>query len=198
MPYTLWSRGRLIGHTDLGFVRVVPTTRMGWFHPTPVGEKVMPIAVAVPPVIQAYVERARQLDGDATAVQAQLDRSTEGADLSAAFNHFEALEFELRREDGSVVPTDSIGIQDTHRLLGLAREWENDEVDDWSDVGDMLLEPSESDLELERAIEHDAALIEEWFAERDDFRDWAIGELNDPAFPRYQIYVELENSASIP
>lgn len=197
MPYTLWSRGRLIGHTDLDCVRVLPTTRMGWFHPTPVGEKVMPIAVAVPPVIQAYVERARQLDGDSTAVQSQLDRSTEGADLSAAFNHLEALEFELRREDGLVVQTDSIGFQDTHRLLARAHEWEAEDIDGWTDVGDMLLEPSEDDLEIERAMEHDVALVREWFSQRDGLREWAVGEIDD-SFPRYQVYVELVDGASIP
>lgn len=199
MPYTLWSRGRLIGHTDLGFVRCIPTIRMGWLHPTTLGERVMPIAVAMPPAIHAYVNRARQLTGDAIAVQGQLDRSTEGADLAAAFHHFEALDLELRGEGGTVVPTEDIGVIDTHRLTALAPEWiERDELDQWGDVDDMLLESSEDDVRLAERIDHDAALIEEAFGSSDGFREWAIGGVDESAFPRYQIQVGLIDDAAIP
>jgi hypothetical protein len=199
MPYTLWSRGRLIGHTDLGFARFMPKMRMGWFHPTPEGERVMPIVVGMPPAMHAYVNRARELTGDATAVQAELDRSTEGADLSAAFQHHEALELQLRRDDGSVIRTEDIGVVDTHRLIELSREPRQCEhVEEWSDVGDLLLEQSESERQLEEDIDHDVALIREWFGQSDGFREWAIGEVDETKFPRYQIQVELFDDAAIP
>jgi hypothetical protein len=176
----------------------MPGVRVGWFHPTPEGEKVMPIAVAMPPVVQAYVARARQLTGDELMVQSELDHSTEGADLSAAFHHLEALDLQLRREDGSVIPTEDIGVQDTHRLLELAREVEHDEVDDWSDVSDLFLEPSESERQLEEDIEHDLKVIEEMFSQGDGFRDWAIGKLDVDEFPRYQILVQLFDDSAMP
>jgi hypothetical protein len=34
MCYTLWSRGRLLGETDLGFVFRHYGIRVEWFHPT--------------------------------------------------------------------------------------------------------------------------------------------------------------------
>ncbi len=199
MPYTLWSRGRLVGHTDLGFVRFMPKMRVGWLHPTPEGERVIPILVGMPPAMQAYVNRARDLTGDATAVQEELDRSTEGADLAAAFQHHEALELQLRREDGSVIRTEDIGVVDTHRLIELSRESRPGEhVEEWSDVGDLLLEQGESELELEEDIDHDAELMRELFEESDGFREWAIGEVDETKFPRYQIQVELFDDAAIP
>ncbi|MEO5814979.1 MAG: hypothetical protein ABIT20_06835 [Gemmatimonadaceae bacterium] len=179
----------------------MPAVRVGWFHPTPQGERVMPIAVALPPIVQAYVERARQLTGDATMVQGELDRSTEGADLSAAFHHLEALDLQLRREDGSIIPTEDIGIQDTHRLLELAREAEREmdaECDEWGDVGDLFREPSESERQLEEDVQHDTELIEEMFPQSDGFRDWAIGKLDEDDFPRYQILVQLFDDSALP
>ena len=199
MPYSLWSRGRLLGHTDLGFVRCLHARRTGWLHLTPEGERVIALAVAVPPAIEAYVIRARELTGDAEAVHAELDRSTEGADLASAFQHHEALELQLRRDDGSIVPTEDIGIVDTHRLLELAaREEERAPHEEWSDVGDFLLEPNERDAELEASIEHDLEVLDEMFGQSDGFREWAIGAVEETVFPRYQIHVALYDDAAIP
>jgi hypothetical protein len=177
----------------------MPKMRMGWFHPTTEGDRVMPIVVGMPPAMHAYVNRARELTGDATDLQAELDRSTEGADLSAAFQHHEALELQLRREDGTVIRTEDIGVVDTHRLLQLSRELPQcEQVEEWSDVGDLLLEQSETDRQLEEDIDHDVALIREWFGQSDGFREWAIGEVDETQFPRYQIQVELSDDAAIP
>ncbi|MEO8334868.1 MAG: hypothetical protein ABI664_07840 [bacterium] len=197
MTYTLWSRGRLIGETELEFVRCAPGVRMGWFHPSAVGERVMQIAIALPPAMQAYVARARQIKGDATVVQAELDCSTEGADLSAALHHAEALEFQLHREDGSVVQTEDIGIIDTHRLTALAREIVDvEDAEDWSDVGDLLLESCMTDAPLEEDIDPDEAAIDDLLAESDGFREWAIGHLDEALFPRYQIQVAFVDDAA--
>ncbi len=189
MPYALWSRGRLIGHTDLGFVRCLPNRRTGWFHPTAEGERVMAIAVAVPPAIEAYVARTRELTCDVSEVQDELDRSTEGADLSAAFHHLEALDFQLRRDDGSVVPTEDVGIVDTHRLIALARELtEHEEAEEWGDVGDLFHDDDDDAAES----------IDDMLLESDDFREWAIGNVGRAAHPRYQIQVALFDDAVIP
>ena len=38
MRYTIWSHGRLVGETDLAWVRTDDCLRVGWFHPTADGE----------------------------------------------------------------------------------------------------------------------------------------------------------------
>jgi hypothetical protein len=35
MPYTVWSRGRLVGHSELAYARVYPDMRMGDFELRP-------------------------------------------------------------------------------------------------------------------------------------------------------------------
>jgi hypothetical protein len=39
--YTVWSRDRLLGETDLGFVRCMEKLRAGFFHPTELAESLM-------------------------------------------------------------------------------------------------------------------------------------------------------------
>ena len=43
MPYTIWSHGRLVGETDLGFDYDSGNCRAGNFFPTEFGETLMPI-----------------------------------------------------------------------------------------------------------------------------------------------------------
>ena len=47
MPYTLWSRGRLIGQTELAYARSFPGLRAGDFEPSALGETLMPIIIGV-------------------------------------------------------------------------------------------------------------------------------------------------------
>lgn len=49
MTFTLWSRGRLVGVSDLSYARSVPMLRVGDLAPTPFGEKIVPIATGVSP-----------------------------------------------------------------------------------------------------------------------------------------------------
>ena len=52
MQYTVWSRGRLLGETDLGFIYRENRHRCGWFHPNDLGEQLMPAAVGVAPAMR--------------------------------------------------------------------------------------------------------------------------------------------------
>lgn len=43
MPYTVWSNGVLLGHSDLGFVQCIARQRTGWFHATAEGEPIIEV-----------------------------------------------------------------------------------------------------------------------------------------------------------
>lgn len=197
MRYTVWSRGRLIGDTDLGFVRLVDKARSGWFFPNTDGEGVMPTIAAVLPAMRAYLHRdSVDAQGD-SIVHPAMHASTTFADLAEAFQHLRALELELRREDGSVVPTTEIGIQDTKQLLELVESDDEYAAATSWDADDELVE---ADAQFEADIQHDLELLVPAFeASEDDLHtDWMTEHLQESRFPRYQIHVELLHGDAIP
>jgi hypothetical protein len=126
--------------------------------------------------------------------------STTFADLAQAFQHLRSLDLELRREDGSVVPTSDIGTRDTEQLLELA-DLDDDDLDAASwDAVDDLLERDEGDSQFDADIRHDLDLFASGFeADYDDPpTDWIPGDFEDPQFPRYQIHVQLLYGDAIP
>jgi hypothetical protein len=146
MQYTLWSRGRLLGETDLGFIYRENGFRCGWFHPNERGARLMPMATGVSPA-----RRVEWIIGpDATA----------SADVQSAIDQQEALELELRRPDGTVIDTEDIGIVDTDYLLSIPDE-DHDfgELDaeseaeiealmaEWNEDDDFLADADEEDDE---------------------------------------------------
>lgn len=202
MPYTVWSRGRLIGETDLGFHPLIEQLRSGWFHPTPEGERLMPMVASVSPAMRAYLHRDKVDASGNGFVLPELEGSALFADLAEAFQHLLSFELELRREDGSVVPTSDIGLQDTHQLLALAEEEEIDgasveclEVDDHPADGIEDVEPF--DAELLRRGELPDDVLGEWV---DDIStgSWTPEEPDENRFPRYQIHVQLLRGDAIP
>ena len=131
MHYRVWSRGRQLGETDLGFAFRYNGIRCGWLHPTEFGHRLLPMATAVSPALRTLYTIGR----DPTAC----------ADLCSAVDQEEALELELRSPDGALIATDQIGIIDTHYLLSLAEcgfrdddtldseeEWEIEALKGWS------------------------------------------------------------------
>lgn len=192
MPYTVWSRGRLIGQSTLGYKRAAPGMLAGDFEPSPMGEKLMPIITGVGPALRGLHRVADdvvrvaegQADGDPTGdYPADVRRTTEYADAMSLVDELDSLRLELRDPDGVVVPTEMIAVNDTEYLLARARE--PDPLDD------MELSP-----ELEEAIAHD---IEEMLAHDQEVR----GSVNfeddedeawrpEPVFARYQLLVVLE------
>jgi hypothetical protein len=198
--YTVWSRGRQIGETDLGFAPLVQQSRSGWFHPNADGERVMPVIASVLPAMRAYLHRDVVDAQGKSLVHPQMYGSTTFADLAEAFQHLGSLDLEVRREDGTVVPTSDIGIQDTHRLVELA-EMDDDDLDAASrqaDGGDVEL--TEHDIQLEADVAHDLELIERGFeaAIQDPCPAWMPDDLQEPRFPRYQIHILLLDGDAIP
>lgn len=193
MQYTVASHGQPIGVTDLGFVRIGGPVRWGWFHPNAEGEQIMPLFSAVLPALRASVQRDRERDAESAGVRSHPPDAARYADLDEALRRVGALELTLHREDGSLVPTMTIGIQDADQLLALAES--EDELDDrrgWTPEDDEI------DRELDEWLgeeSDDFDDVEPFAAERSGERP----EEEEPVrFPRYQIHVELVDAEAIP
>jgi len=109
--------------------------------------------------------------------------------------HLDSLQLELRGPDGRVIPTEWIDVRDTEFAAALSR-----------DLGsfDEQLRSEEEDPEVLAAVEHDSALLEEWFGKKepsgfwDDYDEDGDGPLAEtPSFPQYQIQVGLVDDSSV-
>ena len=176
MPYTLWSKGRLVATTDLGFTQCFPNWRSGWLEPALGSEPLIARAVAVSPAMMNVTRRVRTLanargpNGRVDPESEELRGSTEYADLQAALHAEAALELELRGPDGVVIPSVSIGIKDTYYMLAMVR---HSHLSGYEPLDDDPRDPS---ITLEQAI---AA------AATEGREPW------EPAWPRYQVMVEF-------
>lgn len=183
MPYTLWSRGRLLGETTLGYAPSIPRLRAGDFLPTELGERLMPVITGVGPALRALfdVVNADRASGNHCYDQPGADfpehikRTPEYADSVSIQHELESLALELRDPDGRVVPTESIALQDTEYLLSLPPA--PDELFDETDLIDD--EDVAADLELLEAM---------WSDQPDGFDD---DDTERPPPARYQIFVTL-------
>ena len=136
VPYTIASRGRPIGTTELDFFRLDGSTRSGWFLPNTFGETLMPTIALVLPAMCAFVNQDAKGEDGQGIVKPSFRRSSLFADLADALRGVEGLELTLHHEDGTLIPTEMIGLQDTERLLSLLN---------WNDVWD----------ECDRSTEHE-------------------------------------------
>jgi hypothetical protein len=165
--YTVSSRGRPIGVTDLGFVRIGGPIRAGWFHPSADGERLIEQSPGTQPFPNSWAELP---------------------DLT------------LHHEDGSLVPTTSIGIQDTERLLALAEAeearrdlagWDPDDDAMDAEVEAMLAADGLDDACL------DGEVLDAMRAGEAPPPAWAPDE-EPAAWPRYQIHLVLVEADAIP
>ena len=103
----------------------------------------------------------------------------------------DGLDLQLRDESGRIIPTEHISAQDANRLARLGGEaMENDDVDE-----------ADLDDETRAMIDHDAALIEEWMAQRepdDLWKDYDEATAWDESQPLYQVFVHLRDPNAIP
>jgi hypothetical protein len=190
MTFTITSRGRAIGITDFGLRHAGGRFRMGWFHPNAEGEKVMPVIAAVLP---ALVERAREVGHTPESKQIAHRRfdTTAFADLAEALRHSESLDLQIRAESGAIVPTETLGIQDTHQLIELARRQaasysgEADETPPWSGDPELATESAEG-------IDDLSEITESVF----DAAQWKLED--DAEWPRYQVVATLVDERSMP
>ena len=185
MPYTLWSRGRLLGQSTLGYAQARPGLRAGDFEPTELGHKLMPIITGVGPAIKSLFEVAKehplatgQADGDSDYPKA-VRQTTVYADAVSIADELESLALELRDEYDQVVPTEHIWINDTEYLLARASERQ--------DEPELELSP-----EMEAEIERDVEEMLEYFRDRDQWSSDDESWKEPTPFARYQILVTLD------
>ena len=180
MPYTVWSRGRLIGQSELAYRRSLPGLRMGDFFPSELGDQLMPILTGEGPALIALYEVAEDTQRERPESVRPGDwpdgvrQTTEYADAMSICDELESLDLQLRDPFGEVVNTESISIRDTHRLLALAREHEDDDRDVELTEGEM------------KEVEEMRAELDTLFKE-EEYKPWEP----EPEFPRYQVMVTL-------
>lgn len=206
--YTVWSHGREIGQTDLGFRRCFKGFRSGWFHPNLAGEELMPIIDAVASAIFGCMHRESRDHPGRPIAHAEPVSSEAFNDAAEALARAESLDLQLRREDGTLVPTSSIGLRGYPHDVEL----EDLEATDWS-PGDEGLDGTES-FESSAAGEgcgelDDAGTFWEstsWrpdeAAELDESSGWRRPRLADDQSAlqgrRYQIHVLIDCDDVIP
>jgi len=169
MQYTLWSKDRLLGETDLGFIYRENGFRCGWFHPNALGERLMPAATGVPPAMRAEFT----IGPDASL----------HADILAAVDAEEALALEVRGSDGKRIETEEVWVVDTHYLLSIAQL---DPIDD--EEMNKLTPEQEAEIEEWVADWREARAGEEWREDEDEEVD----------MPRYQLQLRLVDHDAIP
>jgi hypothetical protein len=95
MRYSLRSRGRVLGYTDLDIETITPTMRQGYIEPTPEGRPLLADATGVWRAMADQKRAQRARDGEKAAEDDE--RVTE------AMNRREALNLELHDEHGEVL-----------------------------------------------------------------------------------------------
>jgi hypothetical protein len=144
MPYTVWSRSRLLGETDLGFVQVYSNMRMGRFSPSPLGASLMSVLTGTGPALHKVgrmmrnplrAAMRRPEDNDGAEWPRDIRSTTAYADLVSSVDELEALELQLRDSAGCIMETEHIGIEDSEFKKSLIpkrvrRELELD-LDPW-------------------------------------------------------------------
>lgn len=196
VPYTVVSRGRVLGTTDLEYARWRKGFRGGSFLPADDAADLMDIAVGVSPASIALGKKVRDMDrgpeqSSPTVAARRTKATTEHADLASALDREAALELELRGPDGSVIETEFIDLQDTEFLLSLSGDdfGEPDWCDELLDFDSEISAGNISDLDDDDLFDDDS-----WSEEFDS--DWT--DEPETPFPRYQIFVTLVDDADVP
>jgi hypothetical protein len=153
MRYTLWSRGRTLGYTELDLPHVDGCIRMGFIEPTDDGVRFLPDAIGVSAAAGALANAARR------AARGHDDAITEFADFRAACDRREALNLELRDETGVLLEYEWIQVNDIDEGA-----WIEDDAADDDDLDHEWLQQFEQDVdpdpECQAAIEHDVGLMD--------------------------------------
>jgi hypothetical protein len=175
---------------------------MGWFFPSAEAEALMPDIVD--PLIGSYFQVSSKTAGEPLT----LDEVARLAEFEKACERVASRDLHIRREDGSRIPTESVGIRDVEALLSCYRETDlfEDDLDDdtfffdddpseaWKRRDEV--EDDEAEDALRADIEHDMQLIDEWIEQRAERREWSLDD--DEPLPRYQIIALLSDPSAVP
>jgi len=205
MQYTVWSGNRQIGVTDLGFRYRRGGSRTGWFFPVAANEDLMP--KIVDPLIGNYMSRKHGRSPEPFTAQERARL----AEYEEACRRATAWDLRLRRDDGSLLPTESVGIRDIEALLACYPDdiFENDDDNGFDDEFEFDDDPSEawkrhpdeadgeSSIAFLRDLEDaddDLSMVDDWM--RDDRSETSSDD--EGPMPRYQIFVLLSDPSAVP
>jgi hypothetical protein len=181
----------MLGETEFEFIHRPDKVRFGYFHPSPVGERLMHLVTGTHIAsielgkLDRALDKAGVSESDRHLHLSSTEWLTAEADFAAAVDQEAALELELRGPDGAVIPTEDIGVRDTEYLLAAYADEEFDFDDD-----------TVYDAELEAELEEDLQLMEE---SRRYGSAWSSSAADDETpLPRYQIQVHLFDDWVIP
>lgn len=157
MRYTLWSRGKLIGHTDLDIHTITSTMRQGFVEPTEEGRPVLADATGVWRAIAEVNRDCR------TAVRERSAR--DDALIFDAMARREELDLELRDEKGDGFECEFIRITDLFDMnSGIVDEMSDTEEEREAEFEislsslsgeareELLAQRAEFDAEVEAAV----------------------------------------------
>ena len=180
MVYSVWSHGRPLGVTDLGFKYRPPRFRAGWFHPADDTESLMDMATGFDPALHACRRAGKYMPTD--------------ADLQTAIADAQSLALELRDATGTIIETEHISIVDGDRLPSLEECEDLDDKPDWitrDDPPDWLHE-NEEEIVLDDLEDWEVGIVkalsepdDDWMRNSTDAEAWS----EESNLPRYQISV---------
>jgi hypothetical protein len=191
LTFTLWSRGQLLGESALDFECPIPLVRAGDLHVTDLGLRLLS---RVTDARGDALWGAHALEREVVPGGSEQERSRimeVCADLAASANYHRALELELRRPDGSIVPTERIDVNDTEFLRAFGAACDEEE-------GFISGEAPGADPPV---------TVSTWTEEDDVFGELGIldpelqcpgDDSGEPSVPRFQLMVTLWNDAAMP
>jgi hypothetical protein len=197
MTYSLWSRGRLLGESPLDFARCMPGLLVGFLRPTPLGEKLLPVASGVTPASLAF---SKLLHTSKPRIpEEQWHLLPEHADYVSACDEEAALALELRGPDGKVIPTEDIAVRDTEFLMAWSEAQDHELLA--ADAAGAITELDDEDERLpwkedDDAFDEDALIAELEALATDESECWRQQE--ESRWMRYQLQVQLIHDWSIP
>ena len=195
MPYTLHSRGTLVGHTDLDIRTITPTMRQGFVEPTDEGRPLLAAATGVWRAI-AEMKRTSRARGNPPTIDDHML-------VRAAVDRRENLCLELRDEGGAPVPCEFIRITDLFDLEnGIVDEMDDTEEEEQAAFEIRLSAMSADDraraiaqrAEMDAAIQADAELLLQEMREDDDDEglgsEWPPAPPEDPRWQTMQYLIQ--------
>jgi hypothetical protein len=164
MPYTVWSQGVLVGHTELDIPCVQSAIRQGFIAPTDEGRRLLAIAAGVPAACARLNRATRRSGGRHRVVEKNAFR--------LACDRREALNLEMRDEDGVPVSMKFIRVHDIQSDPFEDADARDDEL--VGPEGQMDEHRAELEAEIADVVSELASSVEgeEWKEELDPDPRW--------------------------
>ncbi|MGH7677000.1 MAG: hypothetical protein ACRENU_00955 [Gemmatimonadaceae bacterium] len=197
MTYTVWHNGRLLGESPLDFIRCMPKLRTGFLHPTPLGDKLLPVAGGTCRAANALHRAARKCSDEERQRLPEYSAFEEACEKSASFR------LVLRGPDGAVIPTEYVAVRDFGFLDQLGHDAFDDDLEDepgCEEAQETLASMGLDDWNGAWTPETDKEDGFWYFDELELYEAWRPREERDceRRMSRYQLQVELIDESSIP